>query len=68
MQVHANGHASIAVDVIVRRRIEEKAFKGLGVEFVDVNSATKDALMSLLRPISSEQDAIFVDDDDPGLH
>ena len=68
MQVHANGPASIAVDVIVRRRIEEKAFKGLGVEFVDVNSATKDALMSLLRPISSEQDAIFVDDDDPGLH
>lgn len=68
MQVHANGHPSIALDVIVRRRIEEPSFKGLGVEFVDMNTETKAALMSLLKPHVSEADAIFIDSDDPGLH
>lgn len=68
LQVHSNGYPSIAVDVIVRRRIEEPAFKGLGVEFVDLDVETKGALMSLLQPISSDVDAIFVDGDDPGLH
>jgi hypothetical protein len=68
MQVHANGHASIALDVIVRRRIEEPAFKGLGVEFIDMNAETRTALMSLLRPHASDTDAIFIDADDPGLH
>lgn len=68
MHVHANGHASIALDVIVRRRIEETAFKGLGVEFVDMKPETKTALMAILKPISTETDAIFIDADDPGLH
>lgn len=68
MQVHANNHPSIAVDVIVRRRIDEPGFKGLGVEFVDANDATRNALMALLQPISSEPDAIYIDGDDPGLH
>ena len=68
MQVHANGHPSITVDVIVRRRIDEPAFKGLGVEFVDMGADTKAALMSLLRPAASEADAVFIDSDDPGLH
>ena len=67
MQVHANGHPSIAVDVIVRRRIEEESFKGLGVEFVDITADTKKALMALLRPVA-EEEAIFIDADDPGLH
>lgn len=68
MQVHANGHPSIAVDVIVRRRIEEPDFKGLGVELIDVKPETKIALMSLLRPVATEAGAIFIDVDDPGLH
>jgi hypothetical protein len=68
MQVHANGHPSIALDVIVRRRIEEPAFKGLGVEFVDINAETHAALMALLRPAAAEPDAVFIDSDDPGLH
>lgn len=68
MQVHANGHPSIALDVIVRRRIEEPAFKGLGVEFVDMGADTKTALMALLRPHAAESSAIFIDGDDPGLH
>ncbi len=68
MQVHANGHPSLALDVIVRRRIEEPDFKGLGVEFVDVKADTKASLMALLRPAAAEADAIFIDGDDPGLH
>ena len=68
MQVHANGHPSLALDVIVRRRIEEPDFKGLGVEFVDVKADTKASLMALLRPAAAEADAIFIDSDDPGLH
>lgn len=68
LQVHSNGHPSLAFDVIVRRRIDEKAFKGLGVEFVDMKEETKAALMAILRPISTETDAIFIDGDDPGLH
>ena len=48
LQVHSNGHPSLALDVIVRRRIEEPNFKGLGVEFVDVKLETKEALMALL--------------------
>lgn len=68
LQVHANGHPSIAVDVIVRRRIEEPAFKGLGVEFIDVKPETKTALMALLRPAAADENAIFIDTDDPGLH
>jgi len=68
MQVHANGHPSLALDVIVRRRIEEPDFKGLGVEFVDVKPDTKASLMALLRPVAAEEDAIFIDSDDPGLH
>jgi hypothetical protein len=67
MQVHANGHPSIAVDVMVRRRIEEPSFKGLGVEFIDMPAETKRALMAILRP-ASEEDAVFIDADDPGLH
>lgn len=68
LQVHSNGHPSIAFDVIVRRRIEEPTFKGLGVEFIDIKADTKASLMSILKPISTETDAIFIDSDDPGLH
>jgi hypothetical protein len=68
LQVHANGQASIAVDVLVRRRIEEPSFKGLGVEFIDMKDETKAALMALLRPVATEQDAVFIESDDPKLH
>lgn len=68
MQVHSNGHPSIALDVIVRRRIEEPNFKGLGVEFVDLTGDARASLMSILRPAATEDDAIFIDMDDPGLH
>ena len=68
MQVHSNNHPSISLDVIVRRRIDEPSFKGLGVEFVDITADARNALLSMLRPTASEADAIFIDEDDPGLH
>jgi hypothetical protein len=68
MQVHANGYPSLALDVIVRRRIEEPSFKGLGVEFVDIKPETKASLMAVLRPVATDDGAIFIDADDPGLH
>ena len=68
LQVHSNGHPSLELDVIVRRRIEEPDFKGLGVEFVDVKPETRASLLALLRPVAAEEDAIFIDSDDPGLH
>ena len=68
MQVHANGHPSLALDVIVRRRIEEPAFTGLGVEFVGMTPDARAALMAVLRPVAMEDDAIFIDMDDPDLH
>ncbi len=68
VQVHSNNHPSISLDVIVRRRIEEPSFKGLGVEFVDMSADAKRALMSLLRPSASETDAIFINPNDPSLH
>lgn len=68
LQVHSNGHPSIALDVIVRRRIDEPGFKGLGVEFADLKPDARVALLSILRPAANEDDAIFIDMDDPGLH
>jgi hypothetical protein len=38
------------------------------VEFVDLKGDARDALMSILRPAATEDDAIFIDMDDPGLH
>lgn len=59
---------SIVVDVIVRRRIDEPGFKGLGVEFVDVPPAARQSIVEIVRSRAPEEDAIFIDPDDPGLH
>jgi hypothetical protein len=68
MTVRAPGYDNVGVDVIVRRRIDEPGFKGLGVEFVDMGAPVKNALMSLLKANSHEEDAVFVDFGDPELH
>lgn len=68
MTVRAPGYDNVSVDVIVRRRIDEPSFKGLGVEFVEMTAEIKRALMSLLKANSHEEDAIFIDFEDPQLH
>ncbi len=59
---------SIVVDVVVRRRIDEPDFKGLGVEFVDVPPAARQSIIDIVRSGAPDEDAIFLDPDDPGLH
>lgn len=66
--VHVAGGKPISVDVIVKRHIVEPGFKGLGVEFVDTSAAEKRALLDFIRANSNDDDAIFIDPDDPGLH
>ncbi len=70
LQIHTpDGAAPIAVDIIVRRRIDEPDFRGLGVEYTDISNATRNAILSLLRAHAPESDkAIFVEHDDPELH
>lgn len=68
MTVRAPGYDNVIVDVIVRRRIDEPGFKGLGVEFADMTPEVKSALMNLLKANSHEEDAIFIDFEDPQLH
>jgi hypothetical protein len=61
-------HESIVVDVIVRRRIEETDFVGLGVEFVDVPPSTRQSIVELVRAGAPDEDLIFIDPNDPALH
>lgn len=68
LTVRASGFEAIEIDVIVRREIDELSFRGVGVEFVDMNEDTRRALMAILRPASKEEDAVFVDRRDPALH
>jgi hypothetical protein len=59
---------TITLDVIVRRRIDEPGFKGLGVEFVDVAPADRKALVALVRTNAPREEVIFVQPGDPKLH
>jgi hypothetical protein len=61
-------HESIVVDVIVRRRIEEAGFIGLGLEYVDVPASTRQSIVELVKSSAPSEDAIFIDPNDPGLH
>lgn len=68
MHVSAPGREPIALDVVVRRQIDEPGFRGLGVEFVDVPPETKAALVDFVRANAPAEDAQFVDPRDPRLH
>lgn len=63
LQLLANGHQPVVVDVVVRRKIDEPRFKGLGLEFVDVNDETRQAIVDFVRANAPTEDAVFVDAD-----
>jgi hypothetical protein len=62
------GHESIVIDVVVRRRIEEKDFTGLGVEFVDVPPSARQSIVEIVRASAPDEELVFIDPNDPGLH
>jgi hypothetical protein len=71
MRVSVRVHTAaeeVSIDVIVRRRIDDKGFKGLGVEFVDLSPETRRALLDFLRRNAPREDAQFVAPGDPKLH
>jgi hypothetical protein len=72
MRVQCNllgaGSEKLAFDVVVRRRIVEAGFTGLGVEFADATPEARQRIVRLIRASVGEEDAIFIDPDDPGLH
>jgi hypothetical protein len=61
-------HESIVVDVVVRRRIHDASFTGLGLEYVDVPPAARHSIVELVRSSAPEEEAIFIDPTDPELH
>lgn len=69
MRVHlvaTTPHGELEVDVIVRRRIDEPGFKGVGVELVDVTPAVAGKLRAIIDP--TDPAAVFGEPDDPELH
>ncbi len=66
--LHAAGSETLAFDVVVRRRIVEPSFTGIGVEFADPSPEARARIVRLVRAHADEDDAIFIDPDDPGLH
>lgn len=67
VRMHA-GSGAIEVDVIVRRQIVERAFKGLGVEFANPTGETRRRILAFLERNAPKDDAVFVAPDDPELH
>ncbi|MBX3218727.1 MAG: PilZ domain-containing protein [Labilithrix sp.] len=63
------GDSWMQFDVVVRRAIDERGFRGLGVELVDLDAATRAALVAFVhRNAPGDDDSIFVEVDDPELH
>ncbi len=69
LELRAGGSGErLSLEVVVRRKIEEPDFRGLGVEFVDMPIPSKVELLAFLEANSPEDDdVVFVDDDDREL-
>lgn len=65
LQLLANGQQPVFVDVVVRRQIEEPRFKGLGLEFVDVNDESRRAIVDFVRGNAPKEDVVLVPPDEP---
>jgi hypothetical protein len=67
LSLSAPSAETIALDVVVRRKIEEPDFKGLGLEFVDVSPEARATLLEFVKAHAPGDDAELVDPDDPRL-
>jgi hypothetical protein len=62
------GGETMKFDVIVRRLIDEKDFRGLGVEFVDVAPSKRARLVAFVRANAPSEERIIIAPGDPKLH
>ncbi len=62
------GEEIMTFDVIVRRAIQEPDFRGLGVEFVDLDLPTQAALIAFVRSHAPDEDVVLVPTSDVRLH
>jgi hypothetical protein len=67
LQLLANAQEPVFVDVVVRRKIDEARFKGLGLEFVDVGEDARKAIVDFVRANAPDEEVVLVSPDDaPG--
>jgi hypothetical protein len=59
---------SVVVDVIIRRRIDEPEFKGVGVEYVDVPKSARLSILAMVAEGTPSEEIVYIDADDPELH
>jgi hypothetical protein len=62
------GDETMKFDVVVRRAIDQKDFRGLGVEFVDLEPAKRSALVAFVRTNAPSEERIIIAQGDPKLH
>jgi hypothetical protein len=60
LQLLANGSEPLFVDVVVRRKIEEPRFTGLGLEYVDVTEEQRKAIVTFVAANAPKEEAEFV--------
>lgn len=63
-----SGDEVMTFDVVVRRRIDEPGFRGLGVEMVGLDPRKRDTLLQFLGKNAPAEERFFVDVGDPRLH
>jgi hypothetical protein len=62
------GDDAIEIDVVVRRQIAERAFPGLGVEYLDQSPGTRQRILAFIQRHGPKEEAVFVAPGDPKLH
>lgn len=68
LQLLANGSQPLAVLVVVRRRIEEPGFRGLGVEFIETTEEGRREVVAFVKANAApDPDAVFVEPGDVRL-
>jgi hypothetical protein len=62
------GDQDMKLDAVVRRRIDEAGFKGLGIELVDVSPEARAEFIKFVRANAPSEERIFIPPGDPKLH